>query len=195
MYNLKYLEFQRIIKELQFVESDYLYQSEVIKESDKLFLNSVNVILDKYPDIKKVWDNKNISEKTLQKIENISKNIEIDEIVNKPIHSSETKKIYREIVKSTHPDIIKNTKLNELYLESTVAYESNDLITLYKVCSELMIDFSWSDNEILKIKERIEKYKNQINFIESTYTFKWLKCDNDIDKLKIILNFIENKIK
>jgi len=194
MYNLKYLEFQRIIKELQFVESDYLYQSEVIKESDKIFLNSVNVILEKYPDIKKVWDNKNISEKTLLKIENISK-IEIDEIIHKPTHSLEIKKIYREIVKSTHPDIIKNTKLNELYLESTGAYESNDLITLYKVCSELMIDFNWSDNEILKIKERIEKYKSQINFIESTYTFKWLKCDNDIDKLKIILNFIENKIK
>ena len=57
-----------------------------------------------------------------------------------------------------------------------------------------MIDFDWSDDEILKVKERVEKYKNQINFLESTYTFKWLKSD-DNDKLKIILKFIENKIK
>jgi hypothetical protein len=194
MYNLKYLEFQRLIKELQFVESDYLYQSEIINQSDKIFLDSVNNVLNEYPDLKIIWEEKQsvFYENEPLIVEDI--NTEVEQSVQKPKYNSEIKKIYREIVKSTHPDKIKSTKLNELYLEATSAYESDDLITLYRVCSELMIDFDWSDDEILKVKERVEKYKNQINFLESTYTFKWLKSD-DNDKLKIVLKFIENKIK
>jgi hypothetical protein len=194
MYNLKYLEFQRLIKELQFVESDYLYQSEIINQSDKIFLDSVNNVLNEYPDLKIIWEEKQsvFYENEPLIVEDI--NTEVEQSVQKPKYNSEIKKIYREIVKSTHPDKIKSTKLNELYLEATSAYESDDLITLYKVCSELMIDFDWTDDEILKVKERVEKYKNQINFLESTYTFKWLKSD-DSDKLKIVLKFIENKIK
>jgi len=38
MNHLKYLEFQRLMKELQFVESDYMYQSEILKLSDSEFL-------------------------------------------------------------------------------------------------------------------------------------------------------------
>jgi hypothetical protein len=48
MANLKYLELQRLIKELQFVESDYIYQSEIINQSEILFTESVNKILDAY---------------------------------------------------------------------------------------------------------------------------------------------------
>jgi hypothetical protein len=66
-------------------------------------------------------------------------------------------------------------------------------VTLYKVCSELLIDFDFDQDEINKIKERIENYKNQIGFLESTYTFKWLKSD-DSERDKIILNFIKNRL-
>jgi hypothetical protein len=193
MTNLKYLELQRLFKELQFVESDYLYQSEIIKQTDKIFLESVDYILEKYPDLKTLW-----LEKTQKKQNEIAQDliedvVETIEVGNKPINSSNLKQIYREIVKSTHPDKVKNLKLNELYIEATQAYESNDVVTLYKVCSELLIDFDFDQDEINKIKERIENYKNQIGFLESTYTFKWLKSD-DSERDKIILNFIKNRL-
>jgi hypothetical protein len=193
MTNLKYLELQRLFKELQFVESDYLYQSEIIKQTDKIFLDSVDYILEKYPDLKTLW-----LEKTQKKQNEIAQDliedvVETIEVENKPINSSNLKQIYREIVKSTHPDKVKNLKLNELYIEATQAYESNDVVTLYKVCSELLIDFDFDQDEINKIKERIENYKNQIGFLESTYTFKWLKSD-DSERDKIILNFIKNRL-
>lgn len=192
MTNLKYLELQRLFKELQFVESDYLYQSEIIKQTDKIFLESVDSILEKYPDLKTLW-----LERTQKKqngmsqvlIEDVVETIEIE----KKSNNSNLKQIYREIVKSTHPDKVKNLKLNELYIEATQAYESNDIVTLYKVCSELLIDFDFDQDEINKIRERIENYKNQIGFLESTYTFKWLKSD-DSEKDKIILNFIKNRL-
>jgi hypothetical protein len=197
MANLKYLEFQRLIKELQFVESDYLYQSEIIKQSDESFLESVNNILEKYPDLKKIWQDKQIKsvDALNQDIKDVIEDKEEDNIPDESFSKNkDIKKIYREIVKSTHPDKIKSSKLNELYLEATQAYETSDIVTLYKVCLDLMIDFDWSDEEISKIKEKIDQYKSQIVFLESTYTFKWLKS-NDDDRLRIILKFIENKIK
>ena len=195
MANLKYLEFQRLIKELQFVESDYSYQSEIIKQSDKIFLESVNDILEKYPDLNKIWQDKKIKETDI--LNQDIKDVVVEEDViepDKPTQNKDIKKMYRDIVKSTHPDKIKSSKLNELYLEATQAYETSDVVTLYKVCLDLMIDFDWSDDEISKIRERIDLYKNQIIFLESTYTFKWLKS-NDDDRIQIVLKFIQNKIR
>src|ERR1035437_2065854 len=135
MENLKYLEFQRLIKELQFVEADYIYQHEIIRQSDKVFLEEIELMLNKFPELKNI-----LKEKKEMVINQVDINPIIEEIeTQQPL---EVKQIYREILKSTHPDKIKNTKLNELYLEATNAYESGDLVTLYKVCSVLMIDFA-----------------------------------------------------
>ena len=193
MANLKFLELQRLLKELQFVESDYLYQSELIRQTDKLFLESVNNLLEEYPDLKKLWTQK--QERYYRQTDIVVENNN-DDSDDKPesIMNTNIKKLYREIVKNTHPDKIKNNKLNELYLEATYAYETSDLITLYRVSSELLINLELSDDELFKIKEKIGQYKEQISFLESTYTFKWLKS-NDSDKNNILLKFIENKIK
>ncbi len=186
---LKNLELQRLIKELQFVESDYEYQSEILRQSDKYFFESVDNLLENYPDLKKVWNEKNS-----QVVEFNTENVVVESIQVKSKVDNKVKKIYREIVKSTHPDKIKNSKLNELYLEATFAYESNDIVTLIKVSSELLIDLKFDDKELESIKERISQIREQIQFLESTYTFKWLKS-SDVDKNKVILSFIQNRLR
>jgi len=186
---LKNLELQRLIKELQFVESDYEYQSEILRQSDKYFFESVDNLLENYPDLKKVWNEKNS-----QTVEFVPENVVVENIQVKSKVDNKVKKIYREIVKSTHPDKIKNSKLNELYLEATFAYESNDIVTLIKVSSELLIDLKFDDKELESIKERISQIREQIQFLESTYTFKWLKS-SDVDKNKVILSFIQNRLR
>jgi cellobiose-specific phosphotransferase system component IIB len=194
MNNLKYLELHRLIKELQFVEFDYIYHSEIINQSELLFKESVNNILEEHQALKALWEENtktNFIETKIIEKENIEENINNTDVVE---ISPEIKKIYREIVKNTHPDMVKSQKLNELYLEATSAYETNDIVTLYKVSSDLMIDFPLNDEEFGKIELKIEKYKNQIEFLKSTYVFKWLKS-NDNDKSKIVLKFIENIIK
>ncbi len=190
MANPKYLELQRLIKELQFVESDYLYRSEIIKQSDKFFLESVEEILYKFPNLKELWYTN--SDKKMRYIESDVKGEEIVEEVL--VEEPPLKKLYRDIVKMTHPDKIKNKKLNDLYIEATTAMESKDFVTIYKVCTDLMIHFDYDEDLLLKIKNKIEEYKNQIIFLESTYTFKWLKSDEN-EKVNVILSFIENKIK
>ena len=192
MSRLKLLEFQRLLKELQFVESDYLFQSEILKQSESEFFSSVSIILEKYPDLKNLWEDKILKSSgtvSLENIENISK-IETDNL--KPVIEPEVKKLYRDIVKHTHPDRIKNPKLNELYLEATAAYEINDVVNLFKVCNDLMIEVEWSEEVLSKIEDRIKTLKNQIHFLESTFTFKWLKCSDDSEKNNIVNRYIEN---
>jgi hypothetical protein len=193
MSRLKLLEVQRLLKELEFVESDYLFQSEILKQSEPQFFESVNFILDDNPDLKTIWEDKS----NKLKVTNTKSNIEIDDLSSdtKSVVGQDFKKIYREIVKNTHPDRIKNTKLNDLYIQATTAYEINDIVELLKVSNNLMIEVDWSDEILLKVRERIQILKKQIIFLESTFTFKWLKCSDEKQKNKILIDFIENIIK
>lgn len=190
--NLKHLEFQRLLKELQFVEYDYLYQSEIIKECDKEFYTSIDNILEKYPELKEIYYNKSdlnsqiISSNISPKLSESNNSIIID--------NSNHKKIYHSIVKVTHPDKIKNKKLNNLYIEASEAYENNDIISLYKVCSDLNIEFDIPNNLYFEIKEKIDSIKNRIKFIENTFTYKWFKSKSNLEKNKILMEFIKHKI-
>lgn len=194
MSRLKSLEFQRKLKELQFVESDYLFQSEILKQSESEFFNSVHTILEGNSDLKMIWEDKMLKQQSSSNKDEILSTEIITENI-KPVIEPEVKKIYRDIVKNTHPDRIKNPKLNELYLEATAAYEVNDIVNLFKVCNDLMIDVDWSEDILTKIEERIQTFKAQINFLESTFTFRWLKSSDDGEKNQIVLRFIENTIR
>lgn len=194
MNHLKYLEFQRLMKELQFVESDYMYQSEILKLSDSEFLKNVDTVLNQFPELKDIY---------YRRQEEIYKNVVVEPCINSiqeevevsPIPEDlEAKKLYRDIVKTTHPDKIKNHKLNELYLEATNAYEKNDIITLYKVCSELNIDFDLPVNYVEKLSTKINSLKEQISFLETTYTFKWIKSPSEHDKNRVVVEFIRSQI-
>jgi hypothetical protein len=188
MNHIKYLEFQRLLRELQFVESDYQYQSEVLKLSDSEFLKNVDVVLNKFPELKEIYYK---SKHEIDKDFIVEPIQEVEVVIPENI---EAKKLYRDIVKTTHPDKIKNQKLNELYLEATDAYEKNDIITLYKVCSDLNIDFDLPERYVDDINKKISSLKSQISFLENTYTFKWVKSKTQVDKNKVIVEFIRSQI-
>lgn len=220
MNKVKLLEVKKLLKELEFIESDFDYRNEIIGEADSAFINSINQFLSLHPELKEIYDNK-ITEKINQSIkkteefsgESTTENSELvepDDIENEKIesenieeneeevknqsHLSVIKKLYREIVKITHPDKIKNSRLNELYLKATQYYDSNNKIGIYAVCNELNINYEISDDDIELIYGEIKKYQQKINFIESTYTWKWYNCDDDGLKNQILVNYIKQKI-
>jgi hypothetical protein len=181
------------MRELQFVESDYQYQSEILKLSDSEFLKNVDTILNQFPDLKEIYYRRQdeiyknvVVEPSIQSIQE-----EVEVVIPENV---EAKKLYRDIVKTTHPDKIKNQKLNELYLEATDAYEKNDIITLYRVCSELKIDFDLPENYVDGLNQKISSLKKQISFLEATYTFKWIKSENQQDKNRVVIEFIRSQI-
>jgi hypothetical protein len=205
MSRLKNLEIKKVLKELEFIQSDFEYRNEIVNEADTLFIDSINTFLESHPDLKEIYDTK-ISEKinnSIKKQEEINelddiKEVELEEtpesIKNKEVISA-IKKLYREIVKLTHPDKVKDLKLNDLYLKATEYYDSGNKIGIYAVCNELNIQYEISDDDIGLIYDEIKSYQQKINFIESTYTWQWYNCQNGVEKDQIMLNYIKMRIK
>lgn len=209
MNNIKQLEVRKLIKELNFVESDYIYKNEMVNEIEGLFINSVNEFLEKHPDIKEVFD-----KKINQKIENIfrERNQEIEEKIQKDdlefeiedelqeyeikvdARVNKLKKLYREIVKITHPDRTNNKKLNEIYIRATKFYDSLDIPGTYSICDELDIEYEIDKKDLDLISEKISRLKEGIIFMESTLTWKWYNSD-ETEKSKIMLKYIKSRLE
>ena len=213
MNKLKSLEIKKLLKELEFTESDFEYRNLAVSEADSLFINSINDFLGQHPELKKIYDDK-ITEKINKTIEKIQKKSndeteKLDENVQDDIspieeehkndedktNISQIKKLYREIVKLTHPDKVKSNKHNELYIKSSKYYESGNKIGIYSICNELDIEYEIEEDDVILISEQISSIKNKINFIESTFAWQWYNCEDEMLKSQILLNFIKLKIK
>lgn len=208
MNRLKDLEIKRLLKELDFIETDYEYRSEIVSEADSEFMNSINQFLSKNPELKDLYDKK-VTDRIEKTINNIKNNeeesIEInqEELINEEQSkeddvmindkSPEVKKVYREIVKLTHPDKIKDKRLNDYYIKATDLYNDNDKIGLYKICDELCIDYQIDENDTEIIEDKINTLKRKINFLESTFTWKWFNTKDEKSRERILLDFISLK--
>lgn len=217
MDRVKVLAVKKLLKELEFIESDFEYRNEIINEADMQFINSINDFLLNHPQLKEIYDSK-ITEKIdksikkseekseekndINDVTNDSENQEVEsenieeneEEVKDKKHISQLKKLYREIVKLTHPDKIKNSRLNELYLKATKYYDDNNKIGIYAICNDLSINYEISEDDVNLINSEIRKYHQKISFIESTYTWQWYNCEDEQMKNQIMLNFIKLKI-
>jgi len=208
MNKIKQLEVRKLIKELNFVESDYTYKNEMVNEIEGLFINSVNDFLDRNPEIKEVFDRRinqkieNIFRERKEEIEEISEDkleFEIeDEIQEHEIkvdaRVTKLKKLYREIVKLTHPDRTNSKKLNEIYIRATKFYDSLDIPGTYSICDELDIEYEIEDKDLNLITEKISRLKEGIIFMESTLTWKWYNSD-DNEKNHIMLRYIKARLE
>jgi hypothetical protein len=219
MNKVKSLEFRKLLKELDYVESDFEYRNEIISEADAQFISSINQFLQNHLELKELYDSK-VTEKIEKSIkknteseekkgesdDTITDDTEIEEEESVDIKEieeeikdkksiSEIKKLYREIVKLTHPDKVKNKRLNEVYLKATKYYDDNNKIGIYAVCNELLIEYEIKTEDIQLIYDEIKKYQQKINFLESTYTWKWYNCENEEQKNQILINYIKLKIK
>ena len=207
MSKLKQLEIKKLLKELDFIESDFTYKSEVIHEADSNFIKTVNNLLEEHPLLKEVFDkkiNSKIEHIFEKKNEEIKEKIELsneeetsvedDSIIVKRVIDKKVKKLYREIAKVTHPDIIINKKLNEIYLKATQFYNNNDITGTYSVCDELDIDYEPEDSDNLLISEKIISLKNRIDFMESTLTWVWYHSTDENEKEQLILRYIKSQL-
>lgn len=208
MSRIKQLESKRLIKELEYIQSDFNYRSELISEADSEFLKNLNSYLDAHPKIKEIFDIKinnkiqSIFDKRQKEIlDNINSESEkkdvsdedlVDEVVVSP-RKLKLKKLYRTIVKFTHPDLISNSKLNELYIKATKFYDEDNFAGIYSICDELDIEFEIEDDEIQQINDRITNLKSRIQFMETTLTWKWFNSDEN-NKEKILFEYLKLRL-
>lgn len=207
MDKIRKLEIKKLIKELNFTESDYIYKKEMVNEIEASFIKSVNLFLENHPEIKQVFN-----DKINQSVENVfnKKKLEIENKLNTEEEVEQTqeegeiiidvkvkklKKLYREIVKSTHPDKINNKKLNDIYLKATQYYNTLDITGTYSLCDELEITYEVDDEDYQLIVNKINELKDRIIFIESTLTWQWYNAEDENQKTRIIINYIKSRLK
>ena len=114
MHNIKKLEIKKLFKELDFLESDYEYRNEVINAVDSNFIEEVYSILERNPELKTIYDEKYEVE-TVSEADDVIIHSEEQQIIDRIESSPKIRKLYREIVKITHPDKVKNTSFNDTY--------------------------------------------------------------------------------
>jgi hypothetical protein len=190
---LKKLEVVKLIRELDFVESEFNYKSEMIKEIDYEFKKEVENVLSANSELKNVFtksveDFNRVRTKILNEhYEKINTLEEIETIEKNP----KVKSLYRVIAKTTHPDKVSDDNLKELYLEATKAYENNNLLPIISICDKLKIPYEITDEEFNFIKEQIESIRKRTTFLETTYTWQWYVKPDIQEKNEIVLNFIK----
>lgn len=192
------LEFDRLIKELDFIDSDLVYKSSLLKVADENFIKNVNEVLETYPQLKKiVEDNNRKIFQLVHNTDNHTNHISIEKETEEEIYQDKNPKLktlYRQIARSTHPDVASQQNLKEVYLAAQKAYDSNDLIQIFSICEKLKIDYEITNDEFQLIKDEIDSKKQRIKFLESTYTWKWFQVDSPQEKNKIIINYLQTQI-
>lgn len=196
------LEYKLLLKKSSHYKDEYESLRDIISNIETIFNNSIDEYLIQNNSIKEQWEyfnkQKNSSIEEYLTIENNKEKIEEFDIVpiKKIAPNKETKKIYRDIVKLTHPDKInihysKKEKdyLINIYREATLCYDNNNIndLILYAFQLSLKIDNSLIDKNL--ILKDIENYKQKIEMYENSIFWKWYNSD-EIKKETILNDFL-----
>ena len=184
------LQINKLIQEYSYLKSDEELKKELINIKQKYFLDLVNGKLDELNPQDSKHEPKSKQEPKTKKIEpkidisGISENTKV-----------RIKKIYRNIVKVTHPDKVDSDELKELYMEATEAYEAYNIFELCFISKKLNIKVKLSLEETKTLNELINSKKDEIKKIESSFIWLWLTAPNEIDKNELVDKFIEKHYK
>tara|TARA_B100000900_G_scaffold414529_1_gene441422 strand:+ start:2953 stop:3510 length:558 start_codon:yes stop_codon:yes gene_type:complete len=174
---IKKLQTQKVLQEYNLLNTDYELKDNVIQEHKEEFL-------------KKTFREKDTDENEKP---NISKTEKEKIIHDSEINSktkSKIKKIYREIVKQTHPDKMDSEVLNGYYLDATKAYDSNDILELYIICEKLDINIEISDVELDLFNKLIEIKKEKIDVLKNSFIWVWINSKTEEERKDIEERYI-----
>lgn len=201
MDRLHQLEVRRLLKELDYVKSDFEYKNEIVFEADNSFMRSLNDFLERNPVLKELFDkkiNRGIDEMIRQKsaevvIEHVAEAEEDSKSEENPA-DDKLKKIYRSIAKKTHPDKVEDKRLNDIYIMAGKMYYSSDVMGIYSICDQLGIPYELSQEDGTALKSQISQMKERIGFMESTFTWKWYHTEGEDERSRILVEYIKSKI-
>ena len=194
------LETRRLLKELDYIKSDFDCKSEMVSDADSRFMFELDSFLERNAKLKEFFENdlgKKIEEIFIDRSMDATEALfEEDSWINMPETETDRKlkKIYREIAKKTHPDKVSDKRLNDFYIQAGYMYAEKDIAGIYHICDQLEIDYEFGEEETEIINYKIAVLKDRISFLESTFSWKWHNAENSNDKNQIILDYIKTKI-
>jgi hypothetical protein len=185
MDRLDELKINKIIQEYTFLKTDESLKREIIQEGTPVFLGIVNSRLVNIDSgMLKEQDKTGHTEP-----KKILPKIDVDSIDNNT--KVKLKKIFREIVKHTHPDKTDNHDMNLLYMDAKIHYDSYDLFELYFIARSLSINMKLTLDETRTLNDLIEFKRNEIATLEQSYIWLWINSENAVDKENVVQSFIK----
>ena len=181
---LKKLQIKKLIQEYEFLLTESEYVKEIVDENKSVFLDAAQEVRKKLniPIPEPKTNNENVESESIneKKPHNISDSTK-----------SKVKKIYREIVKLTHPDKTNSEKMIEIYRNATMAADNHNILDLFQICVELQIPIELDMDDIDVLKFLIKIKKDDIKKIESSFIWLWLNAKTEDEKNKLIELFVK----
>lgn len=100
------------------------------------------------------------------------------------------KTIFRSIAKECHPDKTKNPLRVKWYEEAQIAYEKNDLLTLFKIAKKINIEIDFEINETILLQRTLDEKKKELQQVFSSFLWLWVHSETQEQKDNIIKEFI-----
>ena len=194
------LEIKKILQEYKLLLIDEEYKNEMISINKGDFLKEINKKGGFPPEPEPTEPEPtepNIPEEETDKVDDVEEDIEVDEKTS--FIKEGMKKLYRQIVKLTHPDktMHKNNKkeLSDLYIRSKKAMSEMDVYELLTICDKLDIKYNIDINQKDILEENLLKKKEQLKSLEVSFIWLWIKAATDIEKESIVDLFIQKHKK
>ena len=182
---LKKLQIKKLIQEYEFLTTEDEYRKEVIEDGKGLFMEMVGetrkTLNIPVPEPKNPNDEEVKNEIPKEKKpENVSDSTK-----------SKVKKIYREIVKLTHPDRTNSEELVEIYRKATTAADNYNVLELFQICVELKIPIELDMEDVDVLNFLINNKRENIKKIEASFIWLWLNAKTEEEKNKLVEMFVK----
>jgi hypothetical protein len=184
-----------LFKKYDYLSTELEFKNEISNISRLNFFENLQKVVNSNEELKEIYeDTFEIKSKSEQVNETEADTNSIIENTDTTPVDDYLKKLYRQIAKLTHPDNIKNSYLNSLYLQATHAMKFHDSLNIFRICILLEIDFEISDNLANEIHDEIESLQKRIAFIDTSYHMRWHNSDKK-DKMQIIFDYMKRHLK
>ena len=185
---LKQLEIKKLLSEYDYLNIDGEIKQEIIDKYKPVFMED----LSKYGDSDNKKEEEPITEN--QHVEKVVEKLIIDEDLSEDT-KKKMKKMFREIMKKTHPDKVKSEDLVDIYIKSKEAYKTNDLLGLSHNANKLNIEINLDDVEIKILKDLMIQKKEKLVSIESSWLWLWYNSDTDEKRSKVVETYYLKNVK
>lgn len=213
---------RKLFSELEFLTIDEEFKTQLHDKYQLEFNDKILKFLDDNPEIKKEYDeiinpSKDENVQT-EEPKNIGEYKEYEEDIEKEINEEEyaenlekrtftedpdIKRIYRNIVKITHPDKLKNisekdhNKLKQYYIDATEAYNCQQLYNIVRIATLLNVSIGdLSDENLDRLDDNLKNIKNKIKRIEDSITWKYFEeLKNEYQREHLIEQYVNSFIE
>lgn len=177
---LKQLEIKKLLSEYETTMVHKEIKEEFLNQNEKSFKEAIaNYLGDTIKDITKSKDKPTNTNKS--KVEKI---IEDDDMLEGT--KSNLKKMFRQIVKKTHPDKVNSEELIYIYIKSKEAYDKNDILSIAHYSKILNIDIELDDDDINMLQTCINNINKKLIDFQKSWIYIWGNLETEEKKEKVI---------